>query len=200
MQEKLLAVTALLLALCIAGLLFWQPVTEERALPRPGLPPGGEFRLDSAQGEIALHDYRGKIVALAFGYTYCPDICPTTLLTLADALAQLEPAEREKTVVIFVSIDPARDTQPHLKEYLAFFDPAIIGATGNPHTLAEIGLRYALFYDRPKENNAGDNYVIDHSADIYLIDTQGRLRDKIAHGTASTAVAQAIRKLMQGNP
>ena len=200
LQEKLLAAVALLLALCIAGLLlFWHPVVEERALPRPGLPPGGDFRLDSAQGKIALPDYRGKIVALAFGYTYCPDICPTTLATLADALEQLEPTERQKTVAIFVSVDPARDTVAHLKEYVAFFDPGIIGATGSPAALAELGQRYALYYDRPKENNAGENYIIDHSADIYLIDGQGQLRDKIAHGTTSTAVAQAMRKLLKGN-
>lgn len=200
MQEKSLAAVALLLALCIAGLLlFWHPTTEERAMPRPGLPAGGDFTLDSAEGKISLKNYRGKTIILAFGYTYCPDICPTTLLTIADALAQLEPDEQQKTIVIFVSVDPARDTPAHLKEYVSFFNPTIIGATGTPTELAEMGKRYALFYNRPTENNAGENYIIDHSADIYLIGPQGQLRDKIAHGTTSTAVAQAVRKLIKAN-
>lgn len=197
-QENLLAGVAILLALVIAGLLlFWHPSAKAPPLPRPGLPVGGDFTLDSAKGKVALQDYRGKIVALAFGYTFCPDICPSTLSTLADTLDQLEPAERQRTVVIFVSVDPARDTVEHLQEYVGFFAPSIIGATGSPSTLAEIGKRYALFYDRPAQHNDDKNYVIDHSADIYLIDPQGQLRDKIAHGTSSTAVTQAIRKLLE---
>lgn len=128
MQERILAVVALLLALAIAALaLLWHPQPAPRELPRPGLPAGGDFVLDSAAGKLALADLRGKVVALAFGYTACPDICPTTLLTLADVIAQLEPGERERAAFLFVSVDPARDTPQHLASYTAFFNPAIAG-------------------------------------------------------------------------
>lgn len=196
MQERILAVVALLLALAIAALaLLWHPQQAPRELPRPGLPAGGDFVLDSAAGKLALADLRGKVVALAFGYTACPDICPTTLLTLADVIAQLEPGERERAAFLFVSVDPARDTPQHLASYTAFFNPAIAGATADPATLAEIAGRYGVIYSRPE--GGGDNYAVDHSADLYLIGTDGRIADKIAHGTPSTVIAGAIRKHLQ---
>lgn len=198
MGEKLLVGVAALLALLVIGLgFFWQPETAPRDLPRPGLPAGGDFRLESAAGPVALADLRGRVVLLSFGYTACPDICPTTLATLADALAQLEPDEQARTASLFVSVDPQRDTPAHLQQYVAFFNPTIIGATASAAVLAELAARYGVIYQRPADQGDGSNYAIDHSADIFLIDSTGRIADKITHGTASTVIAQAVRKQLQ---
>lgn len=199
MLEKTLAVIAVLLALTIAALaVLWHPQLPERDIPRPGLPPGGDFVLDTATGRLALSDLRGKVVILSFGYTACPDICPTTLMTLADVIAQLEPSERDAAAFLFISVDPERDTPEHLAEYTAFFSPAITGATGYPATLADIARRYGVIYNRPE--GGGENYAVDHSADLHLIARDGRIADKIAHGTSSTAIATAIRKQLQSRP
>jgi len=196
MLEKTLVVIALLLAITIASLaMFWHPQASPRYIPRPGLPPGGDFVLDTAGGKLALPDLRGKVVMLSFGYTSCPDICPTTLLTLADVIAQLEPRERESSAFLFISVDPTRDTPQHLAKYTAFFNPAIAGATGDTATLADIARRYGVVYSLPEGD--ADNYAVDHSADLYLIGADGRIADKIPHGTASTVIAGAIRKQLK---
>lgn len=201
MQERILAVIALLLALSVAALaLWWHPEPPVREVPRPGLPAGGDFVLATASGKVALTDFRGRLLVLSFGYTACPDICPTTLAGIADAFAQLEPDELKRSASLFVSVDPQRDTPQHLQQYVQFFNPAFIGATGEPAVLADIARRYGVFYNRPDTGGSDDNYAIDHSADIYLIDGNGRITDKIAHGTTSTAIAQAIRKQLQATP
>lgn len=192
MQERILATTALLLVLCIGTLaLFWHPDPPSRPLPRPGLPAGGDFMLETASGKISLADFKGKTVLLFFGYTSCPDICPTGLITLADALSQLEPEEKARVATLFVSVDPARDTPSHLAEFTAFFDPSILGATASPGALADLAKRYGVIY------HFAANGAVDHSADVFLINGDGRLVDKIAHGTAATAIAGALRQQLK---
>lgn len=195
MLERTLAVIAVLLALLIAALAtLWHPELPQRDVPRPGLPSGGDFVLDTSAGKLALTDLRGKVVVLTFGYTNCPDICPTTLQTLADVIAQLEPSERDNVALLFVSVDPARDTLAHLADYTAFFSPAITGATSDTATLADIAQRYGVIYNR--STDSGENYAVDHSADLYLIAGDGRTVDKFTYGTTSTAIASAARKYM----
>lgn len=199
MLEKILVVIAVLLALTITALaVLWHPQLPERNIPRPGLPPGGDFVLDTTAGRLALSDLRSKVVILTFGYTACPDICPTTLMTLADVIAQLEPSERKAAAFLFISVDPERDTPEHLAKYTAFFSPEIAGATGDPARLADIARRYGVIYSRLE--GVGENYTVDHSADLYLIARDGRIADKIAYGTSSTAIATAIRKQLQSRP
>ncbi len=195
MLEKILVVIAVLLAVLIAALaMFWHPQLPKRDVPRPGLPSGGDFVVNTATGKLALTDLRGKIVVITFGYTKCPDICPTTLQTLTDVIDQLEPNERDGVALLFISVDPARDTPDHLADYVAFFSPAITGATSDPAILADIAKRYGVTYNL--SHNGGENYAVDHSADLYLIDSDGRTVDKFVYGTPSAAIASAIRKRM----
>ena len=102
--------------------------------------------LETATGKVSLPDFKCKSLLLFFGYTTCPDICPTGLITLTDALEQLEPEEKSRVAVLFVSVDPARDTPAHLAEFTAFFDPAIIGATASPGVIADLARRYGVIY------------------------------------------------------
>ena len=195
MSERVLSVIAGLLAALVLGLaLFWQPEVTERPLPRAAMLEGGDFTLHSAAGPVALGDFRGKVVLLYFGYTYCPDICPTSLAATAEALKQLNPDELARVAVILVSVDPKRDTPARLKEYAEFFHPAIVGVTGTPEELAAVAKRYGVFYAEQKVATAGDGYVVDHSADTYVVAADGKLVGRIAHATPPDQVAAIIRK------
>jgi len=191
-----MAIAGLLAALVLGLAIFWQPELPERPLPRAALPEGGDFTLQSAGGPVSLKDFRGKVVLVYFGYTYCPDICPTSLAATSEGLKQLTPDELARVAMIFVSVDPKRDTPARLKEYVEFFHPSIVGVTGTPENIAEIAKHYAVFYAEQKVETAGEGYVVDHSADTYVIAADGKLVAKIAHATPSDQVAASIRKYL----
>lgn len=193
-QRVLLVIAGILVTLLLGLAFFWQPGTVERPLPIAALPAGGDFTLQSANGDVSLADYRGKLVLLYFGYTYCPDVCPTSLAATSDGLRLLTPEEQAKVAMIFVSVDPPRDTPARLKDYVAFFHPAIVGVTGTPDNIASIARRYGVFYAVQKVETAGGGYVVDHSADTYVVGPDGKLVGKIAHATPPEQVAAEIRK------
>lgn len=193
-QRILLAVAVLLAALVLGLAFFWQPELPERPLPMASAPAGGDFTLQSAGGPVALQDFRGKLVLVYFGYTYCPDICPTALAATAEGLKLLTPEELARVAVIFISVDPERDTPARLKEYAEFFHPAIVGVTGSPEELAAIARRYGVFYARQPVETAGGGYVVDHTSDTYIVGVDGKLDGKIAHATPPDQVATEIRK------
>ena len=197
MSDRLLATIAALLAALVVGLaLFWHPELPERPLPKAVAPAAGDFTLQSADGPVALESLRGKLVLLYFGYTYCPDICPTSLTATAEGLRQLKPEELARVAMIFISVDPKRDTLPRLKEYVAFFHPSIVGVSSTPEAIADVAKRYGVFYAEQKVATAGDGYVVDHSADTYVIAADGKLVGKIAHATPPDQVVAAIRKYL----
>jgi len=195
MSERILVVIAGLLAALVLGLaFFWMPEMPERPLPKASIAAGGDFTLESASGPVSLKDYRGKLVLVYFGYTFCPDICPTSLASTAEGLKQLKPEEAARVAMVFISVDPERDTPPRLKEYAEFFHPSLVGVTGTPENLAEIAKRYGVFYARQKVETAGGGYVVDHSADTYVVGPNGQLVGKIAHATPPDRVVAEIRK------
>ncbi len=193
-QRILLAVAVLLAALVLGLAFFWHPELPERPLPMAAAPAGGDFTLQSAGGPVALQNFRGKLVLVYFGYTYCPDICPTALAATAEGLKLLTPEELARVAVVFISVDPERDTPARLKEYAEFFHPAIIGVTGTPEELATIARRYGVFYARQSVETAGGGYVVDHTSDTYVVGVDGKLDGKIAHATPPEQVAAEIRK------
>lgn len=195
MSERILmGIAGLLLTLVVGLALFWHPEMPERPLPKVAQAAGGDFTLQSAGGPVSLSDFRGKVVLVYFGYTYCPDICPTSLAATAEGLKQLTPAEQARVAMLFISVDPERDTPARLKEYAEFFHPGIVGVTGTPENLAEIAQRYGVFYAKQKVETAGDGYVVDHSADTYVVGAAGQLVGKIAHATPPDQVVVALRK------
>ena len=195
MSERFLMIIAALLAVIVLGLaLFWAPEMPERPLPKAAIAAGGDFTLESASGPVSLKDYRGKLVLLYFGYTFCPDICPTSLAATAEGLKQLKPEEAARVAMIFISVDPERDTPARLKEYVEFFHPNLVGVTGKPADLAEIAKRYGVFYAKQKVETAGGGYVVDHSSDTYVLGPDGQLLGKIAHATPPDQVVAEIRK------
>ena len=158
--------------------------------PRP-LPPGGDFALASADGRFALADHRGQVVVLAFGYTSCPDVCPTSLATLAAALQATPPAVADQVVPVFVSVDPDRDTVERLAGYVRYFHPRLRGVTGTAAEVAEVAGRYDVHYARVEE--ADGRYSVDHSAEFHVVDRAGRPAARLAHDVDPAVLAAAIR-------
>ncbi|BCU07954.1 SCO family protein [Allochromatium tepidum] len=163
-------------------------------------PTGGDFTLDSSAGPVRLSDLRGQVVLIYFGYTSCPDICPTNLVYIANALRALQPAELERTRVLFVSVDPERDDPERLAGYVAYFHPNILGLTGTPEQLAEIAGRYGAAYRRVDDSGSAMGYLIDHSAFTSVVDPSGRLVETLGHASPPETIRDAIRTAFGTEP
>ncbi|WP_232023972.1 SCO family protein [Sulfurivermis fontis] len=172
-------------------LLLWQPA--ERQEPSPLT--AGDFVLTTANGPLSLAQMRGKIVILYFGYTWCPDVCPTSLALLGMALHKLDAQELAQIQPIFISVDPARDTVERLAEYTAYFHPALRGATGTPQQIADVAQRYGVAYAR-EQNGSSTDYTVDHSSLTYLLDRNGKLHEVLPHGAPPDKIVAAIRQLL----
>jgi protein SCO1/2 len=142
----------------------------------------------------SLADFKGKVVALFFGYTQCPDVCPTTLAELTQAKQQLGP-DGDKLQVVFVTVDPERDTPKVLKAYMANFDPSFIGLVPTPAQLEQVAKDFKVYYKKV-EGATPTSYSMDHSAATYLYDPEGRLRLYARYGGGAPALASDIAKLL----
>lgn len=154
---------------------------------------GGDFTLYSADGEVSLHDYAGRVVLLYFGYSYCPDVCPTSLAVMGEAMRQLE--EEHPIKGLLISIDPQRDTVEKLKAYTAFFHPEITGLATDKHRTLEVATRYGSYYQKV-EREEGKAYLMDHTSRIYVIDQNGKLAGVMQHGSTPMDVVERVRKLL----
>lgn len=203
----LAASSALLAGLLVWVTLFWQPAPPARNLaPKPEyLPPGtidlrrstagAEFTLDSAAGPVSLDQFQGKVVLIYFGYTFCPDVCPTNLAIMSAAFGMLTEAELEEVQGVFVSVDPERDTLERLEEYTDFFHPRIVGVTGKPSTVAEIAERYGAVYQRSQAQSAG-GYLVDHSSYVYVVTPAGELEYALPHAAPPEIIARVVREYL----
>lgn len=204
MKSGVLSGVVLLLAGTLIWLLFfWQPPAthEVPTAVVPDLaeaPKGGDFVLNSYQGEFDTRALRGQVLILYFGYTWCPDVCPTSLGFLSAALEALSAQELEQVQALFISVDPERDSLEHLKSYGEYFHPGILGVTGSHEQLGRIAAMYGAAYRHVEQASATD-YVVDHSADLYLVDRQGRLLTIIRHGTQPGEILGAIRAALNNN-
>lgn len=199
MAKKLLIAAIFPLALLLVWIIwFWHPAADQahQPLALATAPVGGDFTLQSADGPVSLKDLRGKVVLVYFGYTFCPDICPTSLAFTAQGLNKLSPDEQARTRMLFISVDPARDTLAKLKEYGAFFHPNILGLSGSEAEIAAVAKIYGASYSRQNTGSAG-GYVVDHSAATYVVDPAGKMVATLQHGTPPAEVVKAIRNAMQ---
>ncbi|WP_242442715.1 SCO family protein [Magnetospirillum sp. 15-1] len=156
----------------------------------------GRFLLTDMHGRpVTDETYRGKIRLVTFGYTFCPDICPTILNTLSVALEQLGP-DRAKVATLFISVDPERDTPAHLKEYLNAF-PDITGLTGTPEQVAAAARNFKVRYERQQPD--GDDpkvYAVDHTAALFIMDREGNFLARMPHMSAPDRVADRVRSYL----
>tara|TARA_B100000029_G_scaffold449208_1_gene472213 strand:+ start:3900 stop:4445 length:546 start_codon:yes stop_codon:yes gene_type:complete len=158
---------------------------------------GDEFTLISQDGPISLSKFRGKVVVLFFGYTSCPDICPTDLARMAAAFRMLSKKELEETKGIFVSIDHSRDTVMIVSAYANFFHNNIIGLTGDETTLSKVAKDYFVFFDKAETGDTSEDYTLDHSTTTYLLDREGKVRKLIKHDATTGDLAAAIRHVLK---
>ena len=181
-----------------ATLFLWQP-QQHTSLPPADVPKGGDFTLNSIDGPVSLSDYEGKIVALNFGYTLCPDICPTSLALFSNALHQLTAEQQQKIQPIFISVDPERDTLEHLRDYSRYFHDRFIGLTGSPEAIQRVANLYGASYRRVESDSAA-GYLVDHSSYLYLTDQHGKLTNSIAYGTSPQQIRTVLLKLINSSP
>jgi len=158
------------LAVCFAAVLLLLPdrplaIAQQSAV-------GGPFKLTDQDGKpVSDLNFRGKPFLVFFGFTHCPDVCPTTLFEVSEVMRKLGP-DADKTAALFITVDPERDTPDKLKEYLSSFDPHLRGATGNLDTVAAVAKAYRVYYKKVPTDK-GD-YTMDHTAIVYLMDKDGR--------------------------
>lgn len=159
---------------------------------------GKGFALTDHTGERrTLEDYRGKVVTVFFGFTQCPDVCPASLAIMSDVMRTLgEDAERVQ--VLFITVDPERDTQELLAHYVPNFDPRFAGLYGTPDEIAAVAKDFRIFYAKTGDTT-GQNYGIDHSAGTYIFDPEGRLRLYARHAEPADNIAADIALLLAGN-
>lgn len=156
---------------------------------------GRSFALTDHNGRrVASADFRGKAVVIFFGYTQCPDICPTALVTMKEAMALLG-ADADRVQVLFVTVDPERDTQAVLAAYVPWFDARFLGLYGDEQTTLATAKEFRVFYSKVKGETAL-GYSIDHSATSYAYDPQGHLRLLIRHGETPQHIAEDLQKLL----
>ncbi|MDD3468175.1 MAG: SCO family protein [Campylobacterales bacterium] len=153
-----------------------------------------DFVLQSDKGEVRLSDFRGKKTLVYFGYGLCPDICPTTLYAISEALNKLTPAEVENVRVVFVSVDPDRDKPKDLGAFARYFHENIIGTTADEAYIAKLATNYGASYKKVPQPNSSIGYSVAHSADTYVVGKDGVLESVLPFGVASDEIVAAIKK------
>ena len=161
---------------------------------------GGPFSLiDNTGKRVTDKDYLGHYMLVFFGYTYCPDVCPTELQVMSAALDQLGP-EASRIQPVFVSIDPARDTPEVLKAYVANFGPRLMGLTGTPEEIAAIAKAYRVYYAKAGNGASATDYLMDHSSIIYLMGPDGRFVKHMPYTTDAAKLAMDLKETLRTSP
>jgi len=160
---------------------------------------GGSFQLTSHEGRtVTDKDFRGKYMLVAFGYTYCPDICPAELNIISKAVGKLG-NQADRIVPIFITVDPERDTVDQMAAYISSFHPKFVGLTGSAEQIRQAASAYRVYYAKAGGSSSDeDDYLVDHSTFIYLMDPKGDYVTHFGYGITSDELADKIRKAIGG--
>lgn len=196
-MKSLLPISLIAVLVLIIG---WLLSSSQNDLPeQQGLKKmGGDFTLQSADGAVSLSDFQGKVVLIYFGYTGCPDVCPTNLALMSAAFEEMEPGLLKKVQGIFISVDPDRDSPERLKEYTTFFHENIIGITGSAEQIAELASRYGVGYRLVNQDSA-TNYVVDHSSFTHVIDPRGEWVAALPHAAPAEEITRSVMAYLPEN-
>ncbi len=185
----------LALVIAVAGRTF---LLDDGA-PAPGtagMPQiGGPFTLVGAQGPVTDRDFQGQYRLMFFGYTYCPDVCPTALSTMASAMDMLPPEIERRITPVFVSVDHERDTPEMLADYVANFHPRAVGLTGTEEQVKDAAKKFRVYYAKAEQKDGP--YLMDHSSIVYLMGPDGRFVTHFSHTTTPEQMAETLRKYVE---
>lgn len=189
-----LAIVAIIAIAALAGRHYWAMITDS---PAGAAAIGGPFTLVDGDGRTVTDaDYRGHPLLVYFGYTYCPDVCPTSLTTIAEALDLLGDKGKD-IIVLFITVDPERDRPAAMKEYAKAFHPQIVGLTGTVDQVAAAARAYRVYYAKVRNDPKDpEDYLMDHSAYTYLMGRDGKYQAHFPHGISPQDMAQQIAKFM----
>lgn len=197
----LVVLPALLLGACEkqggdAGQMVLSPVKSPfKNTDVTGLDYAKDFRLTDHNGKVrTLADFKGKAVVVFFGYTQCPDVCPTTMAEMATVMKELGP-QADRVQVLFVTVDPERDTPELLSKYVPAFDPRFLGLTGDQAAVDKVAKDFKVFYQKVQGKEPG-SYTMDHTAGSYVFDPQGRIRLFVRHGQGAEPIAHDLKLLL----
>ncbi len=194
---KIISACLLFIALAYLGIDILYPptpktVTSVQSSGKSAI--GGPFTLINMDGrEITEQNLLGKYSLIYFGFTNCPDICPTSLQTIALAMAEIDPKQAESLQPIFITLDPERDTADLLKEYVTYFHPSFWGLGGSDTQVKAAAKAYRVYY-KVQEHESGESYAVDHSGYLYFMNPKGEF---ITHFSHDTSVAQMVEKLQK---
>ena len=188
-----------LLAIASIGIGLWAGMQGTQRSASSGYADlGGDFTLMSDRGPVSLQDFRGKVVAIYFGFTHCPDVCITSLSGIAAGLKKLSDAERSQIQPLFISIDPERDDPARVGEYARYFDPSFIGLSGSLDEVTQVAKRHFVIFEKVPMEDSDMGYTMDHSSIVYVVGRDGVIRSLIHHGETPEAIADALRAALAG--
>jgi len=184
----------------IIGLILVQPGLPFRTEAGEKLPVyeslGTEFTMESTVGEpLSLSRFQGRLVLIYFGYTSCPDICPTTLTVIKQAVHEIRDSG-EKVQVLFISVDPERDSVEQMKSYLEFFDPGFIGLWGKLDQIEKVAKKFGAFFIKNAETQSAVGYLMSHTGYVYLLDRQSRVRKLFSSKVGAEEIVETIHLLL----
>ena len=163
--------------------------------PEPAIAIGGPFALQDGRGRtVTDRDFRGKVMLVYFGYTHCPDACPTALSDMANAVDMLPPAKRQDVAIVFITIDPARDTPAVVQDYVSAFQAPITALSGSADAIAAAARAYRVYYQKHEKADGG--YDMDHSSIVYVMDQKGRFVANFTHASGPDKIVDKLRTLV----
>jgi cytochrome oxidase Cu insertion factor (SCO1/SenC/PrrC family) len=180
------------------------PGARERLLPAAGMPSvgralvGGPFTLTDQDGRrVTDQDFRGKFMLVYFGFTYCPDVCPTALQVMAAALDKLGP-KGERVTPVLISVDPERDTPAQLSRYVKSFHPRLVGLTGSPQEVEAAAKAYRVYVKKVPDPKSTAGYTMDHTSIVYVMGPDGQYLAHFTHATSPDVMAEGLARLLAG--
>jgi len=193
MRSVALVLTSLFITVVVITVLIIS-LSDDANSPSDAESVGGDFTLQSSKGLVSLSQFKGQAVLLFFGYTYCPDVCPTTMNSVAEAMSLLTEAEQAKVQPLFITVDPERDTISHLAEYLLFFHPKIIGLSDTISETKKVAAKYSVEFFKEGGDVKGESYLISHTSYLFLISPDGEIVDLMSEHTNPADIAETLRQ------